>query len=472
MENIDKINICFLICGLPRSIDLVINNIENIIDDTKYNVNYYISSSLNNNQDKEYFNNFDIHKLNNYKNIKKILLFDDIIDNSYRNSINYLNRIYYGVKLLETTYDIYLIIRSDCIIHNFDFLSNINKNSIYFSNTYNNIYSYNISKKINEQLIISTNFNLLNVFFSLQEFIQEKNNRNYADIMMYNFIQQYNVKYKIIEIDYKLILSKCNIIAISGDSGSGKSTLMNYLMNLFGNENMIKFETDRYHKWERGDDNYKIYTHLNPYSNHLEVMKDDIYNLKIGNQIYQVDYDHNTGKFTNKQKIENKENLIICGLHTLYNDKLNEILDIKIYMDTDRNLIKKWKILRDTSERNYTLEKILKQIDDREKDYFHYIHDQKEKSDIIIHFYEEEESILKCKFIIKNKEIFKKLSEYLIKYHYLIYIDNDNIIIHLRNKFYDICVNENIIINYNIDQDIQNNYYYEILILFILFISK
>ena len=54
---------------------------------------------------------------------------------------------------------------------------------------------------------------------------------------------------------------------------------------LFEKETCI-LETDRYHKWERGNENYKTYTHLNPYANHLERMSEDVFQYKIGQDVY------------------------------------------------------------------------------------------------------------------------------------------------------------------------------------------
>ena len=72
---------------------------------------------------------------------------------------------------------------------------------------------------------------------------------------------------------------------------------------------------------------------------------------------------------------------------------MNELLNLKIFLDTDRELIKKWKIERDVNERGYNLEKVLKQIKSREKDYNEYIIQQKENADIIIQFYEANEKL-------------------------------------------------------------------------------
>ena len=159
---------------------------------------------------------------------------------------------------------------------------------------------------------------------------------------------------------------------------------------------------------ERGDINYNTYTHLNPYANHLEKMSEDIYNLKIGNEIYSVDYNHDTGKFTTPEKIESANTILLCGLHTLYNNKINDIINIKIFMDTDRNLIKKWKIHRDVNERGHDLKKVLKQIDIRQKDYDEFIKNQRDNADIIINYYEYNNN-LKCKVTVINKIFITKI---------------------------------------------------------------
>jgi uridine kinase len=309
---------------------------------------------------------------------------------------------------------------------------------------------------------------------------------NYADIILYHFIEELaygGFLHKIIEIDYKLILSKCNIIAISGDSGSGKTTLMKYLQQIYGN-NAIQFETDRYHKWERGNENYKTYTHLNPFSNHLEVMNSDVYNLKIGNDIFQVDYDHDTGKFTGKQQIVSKDNVILCGLHTLYSNKINQILDLKIFMDTDRQLIKSWKIKRDILKRGYSKEQITKQIQDRENDYYEFIDHQKKNADIIVRFYRVKDSLcklVKCQLIIQNDYFFKKISSILIKYNYSTTVLGSAVSVELSNNYKQIILSESYNsqeIKYSTvsdfpegDQLRMHNYYCEILAIILFYIS-
>jgi hypothetical protein len=159
-------------------------------------------------------------------------------------------------------------------------------------------------------------------------------------------------------------------------------------------------------------------------------MYDDVYNLKIGNKIYQVDYDHSSGKFTPKQKIESKSNVMLCGLHTIYERKMNNLADLRIFIDTDRELVKKWKIQRDVHERGYSIEKVLNSIESRNQDYLDHILPQKENADIIINYYEENEN-LKCKLLI-TKDLGCKVYKYLLNDYNMIFKD-DYLVIQLDN---------------------------------------
>jgi uridine kinase len=204
-----------------------------------------------------------------------------------------------------------------------------------------------------------------------------------SETALYNYLTSVKIKYKLLDIKYNFILSKCNFFSICGDSCSGKTTLSNLLKNGYSDSFML--ECDRYHKWERHNENWDTMTHLNPEANYITKMEEDIFNLKLGNDIYQVDYDHHSGKFTEKQLINPSDNLIVCGLHSLYGD--NNLYDVKIFMDTDDILKKKWKIKRDVIERNYTVEKVLNSIKKRQNDFQEYITPQKDNADLIIKFF-------------------------------------------------------------------------------------
>jgi uridine kinase len=185
-------------------------------------------------------------------------------------------------------------------------------------------------------------------------------------------------------LDYKLVLSSVKVVAISGDSGSGKSTLCSLIRPLFLFDKVLEFETDRYHKWERNDEHWKTTSHLDPTSNYLEKLEEDTFNLKLGNSIIAVDYDHSTGRFTAPQTVTSNDNVILCGLHTLYSESMRGLTDIKIFMDTDPELSTEWKIQRDVNQRGYPIESVLQKINERRLDYNKFILPQKDHADVII----------------------------------------------------------------------------------------
>ncbi|MGG7147370.1 uridine kinase [Clostridium butyricum] len=177
-------------------------------------------------------------------------------------------------------------------------------------------------------------------------------------------------------------------IGVAGDSGTGKSTLIDVISKCLGSKDLLFIEGDGDHKWERGEEMWKHYTHLNPKANYLYRQAIDIETLRKGDYVKRVDYNHDTGRFSEKNKVKPKKFILLCGLHSFYLPQMRKILDLKIYMDADENLRRYWKIKRDTAHRGYTKEKILEQIESRMSDAHKYIFPQKEYADLVIQYFD------------------------------------------------------------------------------------
>jgi len=176
------------------------------------------------------------------------------------------------------------------------------------------------------------------------------------------------------------------VIGIGGDSGAGKSTLLSDVKALLAGR-VVELEGDADHKWERGDEHWQHLTHLDPKANFLHRQAEAILSLKRGRSAERVDYDHTTGQFTNPRSVEPNDFVIMSGLHTFYLPKMRKLIDFKIFMDTDFSLNARWKILRDQTERGYTEEQIMKQIESRRPDSDKFIAPQKEFADLVVRYY-------------------------------------------------------------------------------------
>ncbi|MCM1296729.1 MAG: hypothetical protein NC311_14420 [Muribaculaceae bacterium] len=178
-------------------------------------------------------------------------------------------------------------------------------------------------------------------------------------------------------------------IGIAGDSGAGKSRLLMMLDNLLSEESILNIEGDGDHKWERGDANWNEMTHLNPHANYLYRQAEDLRVLRGNNAVRRADYDHNTGTFTGKKKVTPKPYIVMCGLHSLYLPQMRQVLDMKIYLDTDEALRFFWKLGRDRDDRGHTTAEVLAQIEERRADAEKYIHPQKQYADLVIRYFDE-----------------------------------------------------------------------------------
>jgi len=341
--------------------------------------------------DDTYFNNPKYDFVFKDKRIKTLLLeYSILVPNEFteqRQINNFkqwykLNRLFNAVP---STYDHYVRLRPDIQLLDKTQLEDLLKIK---TNTLR-IPLGNDRNGINDQLCIGS-YTEMKHYCSLIEILSQfvgSPAKNLSKFTSEEILKSYiNIPIERVQLDYKLLLSSAKIIAISGDSGSGKTTLSNLIKPLFFFDKALEFETDRYHRWDRHSEHWKNTTHLNPNANYLEKLEDDTFNLKLGRSIIAVDYDHSTGKFTPPERIEPAENILLCGLHTLYSDKLRDMCDLKIFMNTDEAIKTEWKLKRDERQRCQTKYSILDKIKSRISDYERYIAPQKNHADVIISF--------------------------------------------------------------------------------------
>jgi uridine kinase len=430
------VRIACLISGVPRSFQ---TNLWPFLLEVfsqlppEHSLHLFFSFPKSSNADR-FLNTYDsIHEtLLHHPNVKTIQYEENCPDILYKMNPREQNIVtqWYRLQTLfsllpKESYDIILRCRPDiqfsCTANDFIslFLKNIELNTVYIPSGFDiydhKLRTYLTQPTINDQVAWGS-YTAMKIYCSVYTSIQTyKPTPLISEAALYLVLKESSLHITRVTCPYNLRISQCFSFAICGESGAGKSTLSKLLQEILPFDQTLLLETDRYHKWERGAKEYQTYTHYHPEANHLEKLAEDAYSLHLGEDIFTVDYDHDTGKFTEPHHIESANYMILCGLHTLYKDSIRDFVDLKIYLDTEESLTQEWKIERDMKERGASRETILQAIEKRRDDFLKYIAPQKEHADILIQFCKESENI-HLRIGIQNEKLLSIATNILIKY--------------------------------------------------------
>lgn len=153
-------------------------------------------------------------------------------------------------------------------------------------------------------------------------------------------------------------------IGISGGSGSGKTTIVRRIFKEVPERSIAIIEHDAYYK-DQSNITYEERCKTNydhPFAFDTDLFVEHIKELKKGSVIQKPIYDysiHNRKKET--IKVEPKEIIIVEGLLVFYEERIRDLLDIKIFVDTDADIRILRRINRDMRDRGRSLESIMNQ---------------------------------------------------------------------------------------------------------------
>jgi phosphoribulokinase len=109
-------------------------------------------------------------------------------------------------------------------------------------------------------------------------------------------------------------------------------------------------------------------THLNVSANDVHRQQQHLIGLSRGLTIFKTTYDHNSGRFTEKQACERNDVIVFQGLHALATISLCSLYDLRVFSDPQEELRQFWKIQRDTRDRSYSPEEVLRVLSNRDAD--------------------------------------------------------------------------------------------------------
>ena len=182
-------------------------------------------------------------------------------------------------------------------------------------------------------------------------------------------------------------MDKPIIIGIAGGSGSGKTTLTRNIYEQFKDDVSI-ISHDSYYKdqthlcmEERVKTNYD---HPDAFDTDLLIMH--LNELLAGNDIYSPVYSYVEHTRTNETVlVKSKKVILLDGILIFENKQLRDLMDMKIYVDTDSDIRIIRRLLRDVGERGRDIQSVTEQYINTVKPmHEQFVEPSKKYADIII----------------------------------------------------------------------------------------
>ncbi len=181
---------------------------------------------------------------------------------------------------------------------------------------------------------------------------------------------------------------KVTVIGVAGGTGSGKSTLVKKLQEAFRDDDVATLCHDFYYK-AHSELSYEERTRLNydhPWAfdtdmlvEHIRALKD---NVPIEHPVYSF-VDHN--RLPERVLVKPSKVIIVDGILIFENKELRDLMDIKVFVDTDADIRLARRIMRDVCDRGRTMQSVITQYTTTVKPmHEEFVEPSKKYADVII----------------------------------------------------------------------------------------
>ena len=178
------------------------------------------------------------------------------------------------------------------------------------------------------------------------------------------------------------------IIGIAGGSGSGKTTVVRAIANQL-KENVVVIPQDSYYKdlSHASEEEKRTHNFDHPDSVDFDLLHEQLQELKEGKTVEQPIYSYLTcGRSKDETLTVRPADIIIVeGILIFTDEKLRQLMDIKIFVDADDDDRVMRVISRDIAERGKTVDWVIERYTNTVKPMYHqFIEPSKRYADVII----------------------------------------------------------------------------------------
>ena len=154
------------------------------------------------------------------------------------------------------------------------------------------------------------------------------------------------------------------VIGVAGGSGSGKTTVVRRIVDSLGLDHVTLLQHDRYYR-DRNDLRLEERAALNydhPNSLETDLLVQHVQDLKSGKPIEVPAYDFTRhARLSEPETFQPRRALIVEGILVFTDAALRDLMDIKVFVDTDSDTRFIRRLQRDVAERGRTMESVIDQ---------------------------------------------------------------------------------------------------------------
>src|SRR5687768_255685 len=178
------------------------------------------------------------------------------------------------------------------------------------------------------------------------------------------------------------------VIGVAGGSGSGKTTVVRRIVDSLGLEQVTWLDHDRYYR-DRNDLRLEERAALNydhPDALETDLMVDHVRALKAGRAIEAPQYDFTRhARLAQTDEFLPRRALIVEGILVFTDAALRDLMDLKVFVDTDSDTRFIRRLQRDVAERGRTMESVIDQYQSTVKPmHREFVEPSKRYADVII----------------------------------------------------------------------------------------
>lgn len=176
------------------------------------------------------------------------------------------------------------------------------------------------------------------------------------------------------------------IVGVGGGSGSGKTYMCSKIKERLPERTLV-FSMDRYYRpfddldeFERKQVNFDL-----PKALDWELMKEHLENLQNQEKVKMPEYSFEKNTRIGHTEKEPQDIVLVEGIHALHNEELNQMMDLKVFLDPEPDVRAIRRMKRDVVERNRNAEFAARQYLEKTREAHHeHVEPTKKHADLVL----------------------------------------------------------------------------------------